>query len=53
LTAIRQLRIAAAAGRNRDPEIRPILERPRDGLWAHLEAAEDLDETRREKKFGV
>ena len=37
-----------ALGRNRNPEIRPVLERARDGLRAHLKAAEEL-----EKKFGV
>lgn len=37
-----------ALGRNRNPEIRPVLERARDGLRAHLTAAEEL-----EKKFGV
>jgi len=37
-----------ALGRNRNPEIRPLLEKARTGLSAHLKAAEDL-----EKKFGV
>ena len=37
-----------ALGRNRNPEIRPLLEKARTGLSAHLKTAEDL-----EKKFGV
>jgi putative membrane protein len=37
-----------ALGRNRNPEIRPLLEKARTGLSAHLKAAEDL-----EKKFGA
>jgi putative membrane protein len=37
-----------ALGRNRNPEIRTVLERARDGLRAHLTTAEEL-----EKKFGA
>jgi putative membrane protein len=37
-----------ALQRNRNPEIRPLLEKARDGLRAHLRAAEELD-----KKFGA
>lgn len=37
-----------ALGRNRNQEIRPLLEKARDGLRAHLTAAEEL-----EKKFGA
>jgi hypothetical protein len=37
-----------ALQRNRNPEIRPLLEKVRDGIRAHLSRAEEL-----EKKFGV
>ncbi|HKG90720.1 MAG TPA: DUF4142 domain-containing protein [Gemmatimonadaceae bacterium] len=37
-----------ALGRNRNPEIRPVLEQARTGIRAHLTTAEEL-----EKKFGV
>jgi putative membrane protein len=37
-----------ALQRNRNPEIRPLLEKARDGLRAHLRTAEEL-----EKKFGA
>jgi putative membrane protein len=37
-----------ALARNRNQEIRPLLERARDGLRAHLQTAEQL-----EKKFGA
>jgi putative membrane protein len=37
-----------ALQRNRNPEIRPLLEKARDGLRAHLTTAEEL-----EKKFGA
>jgi putative membrane protein len=35
-------------GRNRNPEIRPLLEKARTGVNAHLQAAQEL-----EKKFGA
>jgi putative membrane protein len=37
-----------ALGRNRNPEIRPLLEQARAGVQGHLQRAEEL-----EKKFGV
>jgi putative membrane protein len=37
-----------ALQRNRNPEIRPLLEKARDGVRAHLRTGEEL-----EKKFGV
>lgn len=37
-----------ALGRNRNPELRPLLEKARDGLKSHLTTAEEL-----EKKFGT
>lgn len=40
--------IEDSLGRNRNPEIRPLLEQARDGVRAHLTRAEEL-----EKKFGA
>jgi putative membrane protein len=37
-----------ALQRNRNPELRPVLEKARDGIRAHLKTAEEL-----EKKFGT
>lgn len=40
--------IEDSIGRNRNPEIRPLLEKARDGVKSHLTTAEEL-----EKKFGA
>lgn len=40
--------IEDSLGRNRNPELRPLLEKARDGVRSHLTTAEEL-----EKKFGA